>query len=209
MKRHLALLILSAVVAAALAAEARAGWIFLPSKYSHDPATGRRVRQYAPKKPAYANVDPNYMRSGYSHKRVTLRGADGSVDRLHLVETWGAGESIRPYGEWQFPYRAGATPYGPWGNPSGPWTSPYGSWVNPYGLGKLPNPPWPHYPSYPYSGYPYRGGGYGPGYGGPSYGGGPHPSPYGPAPAPGGGSHGGGSHGPAPGGGHAPGGSHP
>ena len=209
MKRHVvtasnpAILIVSALVLATFAAEGRAGWIFIPSKYSHDPFTGRRVNQYAPKRPAYANADPNYMRSGYSHKRVTLRGADGSVDRLHLVETWGAGESIRPYGEWQFPYRAGATPYGPWGNPSGPWTSPFGSWGNPYGLGKLPHPPWPHY-----SGYPYRGGGYGPGYGpgGPGHGGGPHPSPHGGGHAPGGPGHGGGPH-PSPhGGGHAPGG---
>ena len=185
MKQHLAILIVSTLVLTTLAAEGRAGWMFIPSKYSHDPYTGRRVNQYAPKRPAYANVDPNYMRSGYSHKRTTLRGADGSVDRMHLVETWGAGESIRPYGEWQRPYRAGATPYGPWGNPSGPWTSPFGSWGNPYGLGRLPH----------YSGYPYRGGGYGPGYGG-GYGGG-----YGP----GGPAHGGGSHGP----GHGPGGPHP
>ena len=209
MKRHLAILIVSALVLATLAAEGRAGWMFTPSKYSHDPYTGRRVNQYAPKRPAYANTDPNYMRSGYSHKRVTLRGADGSVDRLHLVETWGAGESIRPYGEWQFPYRAGATPYGPWGNPSGPWTTPFGSWGNPYGLGKLPHPPWPHY-----SGYPYRGGGYGSGYG-PGYGsgygsggpahGGPHPSPHGGGPAPGGPAHGGGPSGP----GSGPGGPHP
>ncbi|NQU21895.1 MAG: hypothetical protein HQ567_11485 [Candidatus Nealsonbacteria bacterium] len=210
MKRHLALLIVSAVVLATFAAQSRAGWIFLPSKYSHDPVTGRRVNQFAPKQPSYANVDPTYTRSGYSHKRMTLRGPDGSVDRLHLVETWGAGDSIRPYGEWLRPYRAGATPYGPWGNPSGPWTTPFGSWGNPYGLGKLPHPPWPHY-----SGYPYRGGGYGPGYGygsgGPSYGGGPYPSPYGGGPAPGGPAHGSGpAHGGgSPGPGHGAGGSHP
>ncbi|MBN2293252.1 MAG: hypothetical protein JXM70_12550 [Pirellulales bacterium] len=184
-------------------------WAFKPSYYSHDPDSGERVAKYAEGEKAYAQID-NYRRSGYRHQRIRIRGLRGSADNIHLVETWGDGENIRPYGEWQRPFRAGATPYGPWGNPSGPWTLPFDSWVNPYGLGNLPNPPWPHWPQYPYPA-PYYGPGCGPGYGGgpysgpgggPGYGGGPGPGGgpgYGGSPGPGGGS----GYGGGPGGGHA------
>ena len=160
MKRHLVLLAAMAVTSAT-ALHADADWIFRRSTFSHDPTTAERVDQYAAKKVSYARNDPTYLESGYRHKRTTLRGADGSVDRLHTVQTWGAGEAIRPYGEWQRPYRSGATPYGPWGNPQGPWTTPFESWVNPYGQ-------WNRYPYSPW--------GYGSGYGGSGYGG----SGYGP-----------------------------
>ena len=151
MKRHLVILAAVAVLGPAPLARAESSWVFRPSYYSHDPATGERTAQFAPKAPSLAPVDPNYVRSGYRHKRSTLRGADGSADRMHLVETWGAGADIRPYGEWLFPYRAGATPYGPWGNPQGPWTAPFDSWVNPYGL--LNHHPFFSYPG-PYGGSP-------------------------------------------------------
>jgi hypothetical protein len=144
MRPHLLLLAALAPAALPCSAPADPAWIFRPSSYTHDPHTGQRVTQYAPKQPAYARVDPTYQQSGYRHDQAILRGADGSADRVHIVETWGAGEAIRPYGEWEYPFRAGATPFGPWGNPAGPWTSPYGSWVNPYGLGRLPIPPWLH-----------------------------------------------------------------
>jgi len=136
-------------------AEEAPSWIFRPSTYSHDPGTGDRVSQFAAKKPAYSREDPTYLQSGYRHIRRSIRGGHGSADRLHVVQTWGAGEAIRPYGEWQRPFRAGATPYGPWGNPQGPWTTPFESWYNPYGLGQLPIPPWVHWAPYP----PYGGGG--------------------------------------------------
>ncbi len=138
MKRHLSLLIASATVALALASAAESSWIFRPSKYTHSPATGERVDQYAAKKPAVVRSDPTYMQSGYRHHRITERGIGGTANRMHMVETWGAGDMIRPYGEWLFPYRAGATPYGPWGSSRGPWTMPFDSWSNPYGLGRLP-----------------------------------------------------------------------
>jgi hypothetical protein len=170
MIRHLASLVAVAAVWHAAGA-AQASWIFAPSYYSHDPATGQRVAQFAPEEPAYAAVDPTFMRSGYRHNRTTLRGLDGTADRMHVVETWGEGESIRPYGEWEYPFRAGATPYGPWGNPQGPWTSPYGAWVNPYGLGRIPQVYDFNYNygggNRPHDGYPSPG----PGGGGP---GGPH-----------------------------------
>ena len=154
MRRHLVLLVVLSAFAPAVG-RAADSWIFRPSHYTHDPESGQRVSQYAPKQPAYVRADPTYMQSGYRHSRSTLRGIGGSVDRRHVVETWGAGEMIRPYGEWQYPYRAGATPYGPWGNAGGPWTLPFDSWSNPYGLGNLPHPPWPH-AEYPMAG-PYAG----------------------------------------------------
>lgn len=171
MRRHLALVV---VAASALVAgrQADAGWMFLPSYYSHDPNTGARVAQYAPKETAFAREDPSYQQSGYRHNQTTIRGPGGSADRLHVVETWGEGEAIRPYGEWQRPFRAGATPYGPWGNPQGPWTLPFGAWENPYGLGRIPQvyeyrnsgPLWGG--GYPHAQPDGPGGGYGPDRGG-------------------------------------------
>jgi hypothetical protein len=130
-----------AATSSACIAAAETSWIFRTSTYSHDPATGNRVNQYAAEKPAYVRTDPTYQESAYRHSRSGFQAGD-SFDFLHTVETWGQGENIRPYGEWLYPYRAGATPYGPWGNPQGPWTTPFESWGNPYGLGRLPNPPW-------------------------------------------------------------------
>jgi hypothetical protein len=145
MTRHLSLTAILLLVASTAAAES---WIFRPSAYSHEPSTGVRVAQFMPERQPYYRADSTYMESGYRHQRSAIRGPDGSYDYQHIVQTWGLGELIRPYGEWQFPYRAGATPYGPWGNPSGPWTLPFDSWNNPYGLGKLPTPPWfPWFPT--------------------------------------------------------------
>jgi hypothetical protein len=119
-----------------------ASWIFEPGYFSHDPETGQRVTQYAPIPKVYLPYDPTYRESGFHYTQERLRGPNGSIDALHLTQSWGQGDQIRPYGEWEYPYRAGATPYGPWGNPQGPWTLPFDSWQNPYGLGRLRNPPW-------------------------------------------------------------------
>jgi len=151
MKRHLVCAVALSALAPALADRAEAtSWIFRRSSFTHDPATGDRVAQFAPKTTPYVRGDETYRQSAYRHHRSTIQ-AGGSADRIHIVETWGEGESIRPYGEWLRPFREGATPYGPWGNPNGPWTLPFDSWRNPYGLGRLPYPPWP----YPFYG-PYR-----------------------------------------------------
>jgi hypothetical protein len=136
MRRQLALLA-TAVLTLGCCAAAQAEWIFRPSSYTHDPATAQRVTQFARAETPQVRVDPTYQQSAYRHNRSSLR-VGGSADHLHVVETWGQGENIRPYGEWLRPFREGATPYGPWGNPQGPWTDPYGAWVNPYGLGRLP-----------------------------------------------------------------------
>ena len=151
MKWHLALAAVLAATAPAYAAAEEDDWVFRPSYYSHSVKTGQRVVQYKAPKPALVYADPTYQESAYRHNHVAI--TVGGEDHLHVVQTWGRGESIRPYGEWEFPFRAGATPYGPWGNPQGPWTLPFDSWVNPYGLGKLPNPPWPYAPYGPSPAY--------------------------------------------------------
>ena len=108
-------------------------WIFLPGYYTHSPVTGQRVAQYG-----------RSNRRSCPPIRRTRRAATGirliqvGTEWLNLVQTWGAGTAIRPYGEWEYPYRAGATPFGPWGNPQGPWTLPFDSWRNPYGLNRSP-----------------------------------------------------------------------
>ena len=112
-----------------------------PGYYTHSPVTGQRVAQYEPEQPSIVPVDPTYQESGYRHQLIQL-----GTDNLNLVQTWGEGTAIRPYGEWQYPFRAGATPFGPWGNPQGPWTLPFDSWRNPYGLNR---------PSYGYGATPY------------------------------------------------------
>ena len=140
MRRHLVLVV--ALTATGTASTAAAdSWIFRPSYYTHNPATGKRVNQYAHEKAAYVRTDPTYQQSVYRQSRSGF-AIDGTYDFMHTVETWGQGDRIRPYGEWLYPYRAGATPYGPWGNPQGPWTLPFGSWMNPYGSGALPYTPW-------------------------------------------------------------------
>ncbi len=143
MRRHLVLAALAAIAVTPVvhADDCCPSWIFRPSQYSHDPKTGERVAQYAQEQPAYVREDLTYEQSAYRQIRTGFRVGD-AFDFMHIVETWGRGESIRPYGEWLYPYRAGATPYGPWGNPQGPWTTPFGSWMNPYGLGPMPNPYW-------------------------------------------------------------------
>ena len=209
MRWHLVILLVVLVFAAIAAARASSdipvvfcsepeeeSWIFQPSYFSHESAGDKRVAQYTPEPTSYSREDPTYLESAYRHNQIVIRGADGSADRTHIVQTWGRGESIRPYGEWLFPYRAGATPYGPWGNPQGPWTMPFDSWQNPYGLLQhMSNPGWGagSYQSGPGPGSPYGGTpGYGPGYGsgygpgpGTGYGHGGGPSPYSPPPPPG------------------------
>ena len=157
MRRHLVLLALF-LPAAPGVAPGQTSWIFAPSYFSHDAATGQRVTQYAPPQTAYYRSDPTYLQSGYRHDHIRIPAGDSS-DNYHIVETWGAGEFIRPYGEWLRPFRAGATPFGPWGNPQGPWTLPFGAWSNPYGLGRLTDGGWGNGPAnmgpMPYGPTPY------------------------------------------------------
>ena len=189
MKWHLAVVVFVTSLGAIAAARAgcdcpavfcsdqeETSWIFRPSYFSHDLDSNQRVAQYEPERTTYYRDDPTYMESGYRHYEYEIHGPGGAADHLHVVQTWGLGDLIRPYGEWEYPYRAGATPYGPWGNSQGPWTLPFDSWVNPYGLlQQMQNPGWGPGPyragpgagsAMPYGGMPGYGASNGPGYGG-------------------------------------------
>lgn len=147
----LGLLSLTASLVAANPATAN-DWLLAPSFYSHDPQTGQRAVQYSQPQPAYVYENPSYLKSGYHHRRSTIRTGDGSLDQLHIVEEWG--RPVRPYGEWERPFRPYSVPYQLWGQPYG-------------GLG-------PIYQNFPYQQGPYPGPGAPgrPGPGGPGHGGG-------------------------------------
>ena len=164
MRRHLCFISVLAFVALAAGRSAADSWMFLPGYYTHSPVTGERVDQYAPPAPSYARYGENFLQSGYRHDHIQIAGDNGE-DNLHIVETWGAGEWIRPYGEWERPFRPGATPYGPWNQPYGYSGNPYGYSSNPYGYsGNSYGPGGPaNAPAYP----PNYGANYPPG--GPSY----------------------------------------
>jgi len=66
-------------------------WVFMRSRYTHDPATGGRVAQYSMKPPVEPLDDPRLVSSGYSRTRTVLRGADGSVDTIYRVQSYGNG----------------------------------------------------------------------------------------------------------------------
>ncbi|HPP54181.1 MAG TPA: hypothetical protein PK777_14615, partial [Thermoguttaceae bacterium] len=83
------------------AAQAQPSWMFQPARFSHAPGTDQRLVQYQAPPPAVVPGDPTYQESGYRHKRSGI-SVGGSFDYRHVVETWGAGESIRPYGEWLY-----------------------------------------------------------------------------------------------------------
>ncbi|PQO26079.1 hypothetical protein C5Y96_21760 [Blastopirellula marina] len=92
-------------------------WLLAPSFYSHDPQTGQRAVQYSQPQPAFVYENPTYLKSGYHHRRSSIRGVDGSLDQLHIVEEWG--RPVRPYGEWERPFRPYSVPYQLWGPPYG------------------------------------------------------------------------------------------
>ncbi len=81
---------LFSLIAAALmciAAEAQS-WVFLPSAFTHDPATGARVAQYDRIAAVEPLPDPRLVTSGYRRTRSTLRGPDGSVDSTYQVQRY-------------------------------------------------------------------------------------------------------------------------
>jgi hypothetical protein len=137
----------------------RDSWLFMPSRYTHDPATGARVAQYAMKPPIEPLDDPRLVSSGYARQRIILRGADGSVDTTYRVQSYGNGRGGMD-AEWERFHDAwrGSTVAG----------GQYSAYYPPYGFG--------------YGGYGYGGYG-GPGYGGGNGAGGPGGGPgygYGP-----------------------------
>ncbi len=133
MRPHHAILFVLSVFVVPAAHASDASWIFNPGYYTHSPATGQRVAQYEPERPSIVPVDPTYQESGYRHQLIQV-----GTDWLNLVQTWGAGTAIRPYGEWEYPYRPGATPYGSWPYPQVPWIRPIYPWRNSSGMDRQP-----------------------------------------------------------------------
>ncbi|MBM3998269.1 MAG: hypothetical protein FJ297_01795 [Planctomycetes bacterium] len=134
-------------------------WAAARSTYTHDPRTGQRVYRYSPIGPVYAFPDRNVVQSGYRHIQSVIE-AGGTADYLHVVEEWGR-NPVRPYGEWQYPFRPYSVPYGLWGPPV-MYGMPYGC---PAPYGSYPTMPFPG-PSGPgtWSG-PWGAGGAGPWHG--------------------------------------------
>ena len=143
---------------------AQDSWIFLPSRFTHDPATGARVAQYAMKPPIEPLDDPRRVTSGYSRNRTIIRGGDGSVDTIYRVTSFGNGrggmdaEWERFHDAWRGSTIAGGQSQAVIGG--------YGGWGGGWGGGGYRD-------SGGYGGAGYGGGGYGPGGGGgygPGYG---------------------------------------
>lgn len=89
-----------------------ADWIAAPSFYTHSPKTGERIDQFQPTPLVAAPPEDPYARGVYRHYRSSIR-LPGYVDHLHVVDR--SGFNVRPYGEWQYPYRPYSVPYGLWG----------------------------------------------------------------------------------------------
>ena len=104
----------------------------MPSTYTHDPASGSRVSQFAPTPKPESNQVSDFRTSGYTHTRSSLNfGA--SADNYHRVESWG--DPVRPYGEWRFPFRPYSTPYANWGAPYAGLNSGFGGIGGGFGFG--------------------------------------------------------------------------
>jgi hypothetical protein len=128
MLRQVAAFLILTLVVGSTAARA-ADWVAAPSTYTHDPRTAERVNQYTPIGPVYAFPDP-HVQSGYRHVQSVIRAGD-AADYLHVVEQWGQ-NPVRPYEEWQYPFRPYSVPYDLWGPPAylgypySPYPFPYG-----------------------------------------------------------------------------------
>lgn len=124
---RIATLVLTVITLSPLANAA--DWLTLPSRFSHNPATGERVAQYTKIQGPSLPQPANFRTSGYTHTRSSLNYGQ-SADNYHRVEQWG--DPVRPYGEWRFPYRPYSTPYPNWGPPyaglnlGGGFYGPYG-----------------------------------------------------------------------------------
>jgi len=66
-------------------------WVFMPGRYTHDPATGARVAQYERHEPVEPLPDQRLVTSGYTRTRSVLRGADGSATTTYQVQSYGNG----------------------------------------------------------------------------------------------------------------------
>lgn len=167
------------VVVPVMLEQPKPSWVFMPSRYTHDPETGARVAQYAMKPPVEPLDDPRMVTSGYTRSRVVMRGPDGTSDASYRVTSYGNGrggldaEWERFHDAWRGSTIAGGA-YGGYG---------YGGYgpLAPQFYGGYPGygPVYPGYGGFRYPpGYNYQNGplgqggayGYGPGYGAPDAG---------------------------------------
>jgi len=91
-------------------------WMTRGSYYTHNPKTKKRVNQYAPEPNVVHTPNPYKRVFRYSRSRLQV---DGSFENYHTVEAFGG--VVRPYGEWQRPFRPYSVPYSDWayGSPFG------------------------------------------------------------------------------------------
>ena len=150
-----------------VASAGESDWIFLPGRYSHSPATGERVAQYAPPPALPPFPDSRGFASGFQRTRVNQRGPGGTGDTYYRVENWGNGQGgidaewERFNDVWQRSVVAGG--YGGYGygaapNYGGPYASPWGPVPGyPYPANGPPGYSYPAYgnPAYGYPGHPY------------------------------------------------------
>ena len=79
------------LTSAHVAVPQRDSWVFAPSRFTHDPATGARVSQYKQLPAIEPLPDQRQVSSGYRRTRTVLRGADGSIDTNYQVQSYGNG----------------------------------------------------------------------------------------------------------------------
>jgi len=98
--RYLFVTTLFSIFAMPTAQAGDSSWMFYPGRYSHNPATGDRVAQYAPDPLIEPLPDTRPISSGYRQSRSTIRGLDGSVTSYYRVDNW-SGTPGRLDAEWE------------------------------------------------------------------------------------------------------------
>ncbi len=106
-------------------------WMTASSYFTHEEATGQRVNQYAPSPVVPHTPDP--FMSVYRQQRSSM-SFRGSSDHYHKVYQFG--DVVRPYGEWERPFRPFSVPYSDWA-----YGSPFGHLANPPRTNPLLPPP--------------------------------------------------------------------
>ena len=145
MKLHLVFIAALIALAPAASRADEASWIFAPAQYSHSPTTGQRVAQYCPESHGlHLGRRHLHGKHPYRHSTMSIQVGDTS-DHLHIVQTWGQGMAIRPYGKWEYPFPHWRHALWPLGQPARAMDIALrllGG--NPYGLGQLPNSSGPY-----------------------------------------------------------------
>jgi hypothetical protein len=113
--------VLGSVLASGSASAQNSDWFTAGSYYTHNPQNNQRVHQYAARPVVRHTPDP--FMSVYRQQRSSVT-VDGSSDHYHKVYQFG--ETVRPYDEWERPFRPYSVPYSDWA-----YGSPFGHLANP------------------------------------------------------------------------------